>query len=152
MSSDERSVSPFGGIGNNMSDSIKEYMERLQHAAKGTFWDDLGCEFVSAEGGIVTVALDVTDRHLNMIGILHGGVHASLLDNAMGIAAMLARPDEKVVTTNLNMHYLTPLYKGRITVTASVKHQTRKIITAQGEIRDESGKLGSWSSGSYRVL
>lgn len=129
-----------------------EYLERLQQMAKGTFWELLGCELESVEQGRVTVTLHVEDHHLNTIGILHGGVHASLLDNTMGIAAMLARPNEKVVTTNLNMHYLSPLQKGIVQVTGIIVHQTRKIITTQGEIHDEAGRLGSWCSASYRVV
>jgi uncharacterized protein (TIGR00369 family) len=129
-----------------------EYLERLQQMAKGTFWELLGCKLEAVELGRVTVTLRVEDHHLNTIGILHGGVHASLLDNTMGIAAMLARPNEKVVTTNLNMHYLTPLQKGIVHVTGIIIHQTRKIITTQGEIHDEAGHLGSWCSASYRVV
>lgn len=129
-----------------------DFMQRLQQLAKGTFWELLGCRVESVEQGIVKVSLHVEDHHLNTIGILHGGVHASLLDNTMGIAAMMARPEEKVVTTNLNLHYLSPLSKGVVTVTGTIVHQTRKIITTQGEIHDEAGRLGSWCSASYRVL
>ncbi|MDF2650382.1 MAG: hypothetical protein K0Q73_6187 [Paenibacillus sp.] len=128
------------------------YMEKLLESAKGTFWELLGCRLVKVERGLVTVALDVEEFHLNTIGILHGGVHASLLDNTMGLAAMFMRPHEKIVTTNLNIHYLAPLEKGTLTVTGTIVHQSRKIITTQGEIYDQTGRLGSWSSASYRIL
>ncbi|UUZ86647.1 hypothetical protein LJK88_13100 [Paenibacillus sp. P26] len=32
----------------------------------------------------------------------------------MGLVAILARPDKKVVTTNLNLHYVRPAGKGRL--------------------------------------
>jgi uncharacterized protein (TIGR00369 family) len=128
------------------------YMEKLLESAKGTFWELLGCKLESVEKGRITVTMEAQDQHLNTIGILHGGVHASLLDNTMGLAAMFTRPNEKMVTTNLNMHYLSPLEKGIITVTGIVVHQSRRIITTQGEIHDSAGRLGSWSSASYRFL
>lgn len=133
------------------ADPRTEFLEKLQQMAKGTFWDLLGAKLESVEEEKVTVSLQVEDCHLNTIGILHGGVHASLLDNTMGIAAMLARPGEKLVTTNLTMHYLAPLRKGIVYSTGRIVHQSRSIITTQGEICDESGSLGAWCSASYRI-
>lgn len=135
-----------------MEDETKRFVQKLEEMAKGTFWDELGCKFELAEGSRVVLSLEIEKRHLNGIGMLHGGVHASLLDNAMGLAAMIARPGEKVVTTNLNLHYLSPLFPGIVTVTAELVHQTRKIITAQGKIEDAQRLLGSWGTGSFRVI
>lgn len=130
---------------------LQSILRRLEEAAKGTFWDYLGCKLEEAEPGKIVVSLKAAPWHLNGIGILHGGVHASLLDNAMGIVAMVARPVGKVVTTNLNVHYVAPLYVGKLFVTAELVHQSRKMITVQGSVEDEQGRLGSWGSGSYRV-
>ncbi|WP_127579308.1 PaaI family thioesterase [Paenibacillus koleovorans] len=127
------------------------FLEKLLESASGTFWELLGCELHEAGVGYVKVTMEAEKRHLNTIGILHGGVHASLLDNAMGLAAMFARPGIKIVTTNLNMHYLVPLELGLVTVTGTIIHQSRSIITTQGEIRDAEGRLGSWGTGSYKV-
>lgn len=131
---------------------LVEFVRKMEEAAKGTFWEELGCVLVRAEPGITVVTLDAGSRHLNGIGIMHGGVHASLLDNAMGITAMVARPNDKVVTTNLNVHYLSPLHAGTVTVTAELIHQSRKMVTVFGKIEDSQGRLGSWGSGSFRVL
>ncbi|MEF3301583.1 PaaI family thioesterase [Paenibacillus sp. GYB003] len=131
---------------------LDRFVRSMEEAAKGTFWEELGCSLERVEPGLTVVTLDVTGRHLNGIGILHGGVHASLLDNAMGITAMVARPRDKVVTTNLNVHYLSPLVPGKVTVTAELIHQSRKMVTVFGKIEDAQGRLGSWGSGSFRVL
>jgi uncharacterized protein (TIGR00369 family) len=132
--------------------SLERIVRKLEEAAKGTFWEQLGCELEHVEPGKAVVALEVGKRHLNGIGILHGGVHASLLDNAMGLAVMVARPNDKVVTTNLNVHFLSPLEPGKVTVTAELIHQSRKMITVYGKIEDSTGRLGSWGSGSFRIL
>ncbi|WP_315861951.1 PaaI family thioesterase [Paenibacillus larvae] len=85
---------------------------------------------------------------MNLIGIVHGGVTSSLLDNAMGMAVMLARPKDKVVTTNLNAHFVSPLKEGPLFVTAEVVHESRKIITATGRVTDEYGiwELWGWAA------
>ncbi|MBD0383109.1 PaaI family thioesterase [Paenibacillus sedimenti] len=131
---------------------IEQRLQRLAAAAEPTFWGFLGCEFVSMEAGVVTVALDAKPHHLNLIGIVHGGVLSSLLDNAMGIAIMTARPEEKVVTTNLNVHFVSPLKEGRLLVTAEIVHQSRKMITTQGRVTDSEGNLGTIGTGTFRVI
>lgn len=86
------------------------------------------------------------------MGILHGGVHAGLLDNAMGLAAMVAQPNDRVVTTNLNLQYVAPGQKGRIIATADIVHMTGRMITAQGRVEAEDGTLYALGTGSFRVL
>ncbi|WP_409346998.1 PaaI family thioesterase [Paenibacillus sp. MBLB4367] len=128
-----------------------EEWEALERAAQGTFWTYLGCKLDKWDGRQVVISLDVQPHHLNLIGILHGGVHASLLDNAMGLAAMASRPKEKIVTAVMNVHFVSPIRAGLATVTAEIVHSTRKGITAQGRIVDADGRLGSIGTGSFRV-
>lgn len=118
----------------------------------GTFWDLLGGRVVQADGKSAVVTLDIRPHHLNMIGIVHGGVYASLLDSAMGLVAILARPDKKVVTTNLNLHYVRPAGEGTLTVMAELVHETRTQITVQGTARKTGGELCVLATGSFRAL
>lgn len=127
-------------------------MQRMMKAAEGTFWDHLGCELMEVNSEGIKIRLDARKQHLNLIGIVHGGVTSSLLDNAMGMAAMLARPKDKVVTTNLNIHFVSPLKEGPLFVTAEVVHESNKIITATGRVTDEEGNLGTMGTGSFRVI
>jgi len=130
----------------------QEQLQQLVQAASGTFWEYLGCELVCLEERRVVVGLKAERHHLNLIGLVNGGVLSSLLDNAMGIMVMLARPGEKVVTTNLNVHFVAPLYEGQLLVTAELLHQSRKMITALGRVSDGAGRLGTMGSGSFRVI
>ncbi|MBP1961715.1 PaaI family thioesterase [Paenibacillus aceris] len=137
---------------NDTHERVNRRLQQLAAAAEPTFWGFLGCEFVAMKDGIVTIALEAKSHHLNPIGIVHGGVLSSLLDNAMGIVIMTARPEDKVVTTNLNVHFVAPLYEGRLTVTAELIHQSRKMITAQGRVMDRDGNLGTMGTGTFRVI
>jgi uncharacterized protein (TIGR00369 family) len=127
---------------------------RLSEAAEPTFWGYLGCRFVSADeqAGRVVISLDVKPHHLNVLGIIHGGVLSTLLDNAMGLAVMMVRPDDKVVTTNLNVHFVSSLREGTLLVTAEVVHQSRRMITATGMIHGDGGQLTAMGTGSFRVI
>jgi len=126
--------------------------KHLEDRAKGTFWDYLGCKLHSLEANKVVISLEIKPHHLNPIGIVHGGVSSTMLDNAMGISALLTRPGEKMVTSNLNVHFVAPLKLGTIYATAEVVHQTRKSLTVTGSVTDEQGQLGTYGTGSFRVI
>jgi uncharacterized protein (TIGR00369 family) len=128
------------------------YIERLTEAAQGTFWSYMGCQLESIEENRVVISLNAEAHHLNLIGIVHGGVLSSLLDNAMGIAVMAARPEEKTVTTNLNVHFVAPLKEGKLLVTAEILYQSRKMITTQGRVTDADGSLGTIGTGTFRII
>lgn len=127
-------------------------MERWAEAAKHTYWELLGCQIEEISETKVVAYLDIESRHRNLIGILHGGVHASIMDSAMGLIAMIARPGADVVTVNLNMNYVAPTREGRIYVTAEIVHGSRKLVTTQAYARTESGDLLAFGTGTFRVL
>lgn len=134
------------------SDEEREaYIQAMTKAAEPTFWGYLGCKMESASEKEVVITLDAQPHHMNMMGIVHGGVLSSLMDNAMGIAVMLDRPGESTVTSNLNVHFVTPAREGRLTVKANIVHRTRRSVTTESRITDGSGELVAISTGSFRV-
>ncbi|MEK8129192.1 PaaI family thioesterase [Paenibacillus filicis] len=135
-----------------MDKEATDFLKRLEREAEGTFWTFIGAELQALDPERVRVTLSVQPHHLNTIGLLHGGVSATLLDSAMGLVGMAARPDDTVVTTNLHLHYLAPVKRGTVTVTAEIVHSSRKLITAQGHIYDEQGALCTFGTGTFRVL
>ncbi|WP_054954803.1 PaaI family thioesterase [Paenibacillus dakarensis] len=127
------------------------YIQEMSKAAEPTFWGYLGCEMESVSVEEVVITLDVQPHHMNMMGIVHGGVLSSLMDNAMGIAVMFNRPGESTVTSNLNVHFLTPAREGKLTVKAHIVHRTRRSMTVESRIIHENGELVAISTGSFRV-
>ncbi|MBD2872412.1 PaaI family thioesterase [Paenibacillus arenilitoris] len=128
------------------------HLTRLAERAQSTFWGLLGCEVVRADAGKATICLDATDRHLNLLGLVHGGVIMSLLDNAMGLVVMLAETGERAVTANLNTQFLTSSRGGSLICEAELVHRTERTLTLQAQVKDDGGKLLAWGSGAYRVL
>lgn len=131
---------------------VSARLEQLSAQAKGTFWEYLGCEILTAEPGHVVLKLDAGSRHLNTIGIVHGGVVSSLLDNAMGLATMLARPEENTVTSNLNVHFVKSLQAEELCVTAEIVHETRRTITCTGRVCNADGQLCCLGMATFRVI
>lgn len=132
--------------------SADAWLAALAERAKGTFWEYLGFQADEVTPGRTVITLTAGPHHLNPMGIVHGGVLSSMLDNAMGLAVMAARPGEKTVTTNLNVQFVAPLHEGKLTAVAQILHQSRSTLTVQATVTDESGKLGTIGTGSFRML
>ncbi|WP_219835244.1 PaaI family thioesterase [Paenibacillus sp. R14(2021)] len=137
------------GDANRPSDDISA-LEALEAEAKRTFWGYLGCELIASERGKAVIGLQLRPEHLNLAGIVHGGVLASLLDNAMGLVTILECPGERTVTTGLNVHYLQSSSEGRLTCEAVLLHKSRRTLTLEGRIADNKGELLVWGSGTFR--
>ena len=127
-------------------------LTRLAERAQGTFWGLLGCEVVQADGRTATICLDIVPSHLNLLGIVHGGVLMSLMDNAMGLVVMLGETNEKTVTATMNTHFLASSRGGLLLCEAELLHRTGRTLTLEVRVKDEEGKLLAWGSGSYRVI
>lgn len=133
------------------SQELEQLTKQIEEMGDGTFWTYLGCKLNRLDDGHVEIGLDVQAQHLNHMGIMHGGVHATLLDSAMGLVAMASRPGQCVVTTNLNVHYAAPIRPGTVTVHAEIVHSSRNLLTAQGKIFGSDGQFCSLCTGTFRI-
>lgn len=136
----------------NHSEEAGSWLDRIERRLEGTFWEHIGCSIVEVSPGRAVVELVAESFHLNSMGMVHGGVLATLLDNAMGLAALGAHPDRRSVTTNLNVHFVAPLGPGTLVATAAMLHASRSTVTLQASVADRSGKLGTVGTGSFRFV
>lgn len=77
----------------------------------GSFNDWLGLAVERFEEGTVVLSVDCEEFKLNPGGVLHGGVTASLIDVAGGMAIGSTFDDgqQMMATTNLDVNYLRPI-------------------------------------------
>lgn len=110
----------------------------------------LGMEFVSAERGAATFALDVRDDLTRMGGILHGGAIVSLLDTAAAFAVhTLLDAESRTVTIELTTHFLRPASAGRVEARARVLRAGRRILFISAEVTDQTGVLIATATTTY---
>ena len=129
-----------------MSDQLPSFLRDRM-----TFERHLDVQVGEVQPGHATLFIDVEPFHLNGNGTLHGGVYASLIDNAMGFAvAALARV--RIATTQMNVHFLAPISTGRIICTAEVVHRTRRTATAEAKVRDADGNLLAMGTAAFRIF
>jgi uncharacterized protein (TIGR00369 family) len=130
--------------------------EQLDHLAQYfneevIFSKHIGAKVEEVEPGRSVMYIDVEDVHLNGSGTLHGGVYASLLDNAMGLS-VLALVGTRTATIEMNVHFLGAVNEGRITCESEVVHRTRRTATAEAKVRDADGNLVAMGTGAFRVF
>ncbi len=137
-------------------DAVALSEEQLDHLAQYfneevTFSRHIGAKVEDVEPGRSVVYIDVEDVHLNGTGTLHGGVYASLIDNAMGLS-VLALVGVRTATIQMNVHFLGTVGEGRITCESEVVHRTRRTATAEGRVYDEEGNLVAMGAGVFRIF
>ena len=73
----------------------------------------------------------------NAVGVVHGGIAATLLDSAMGCAVHSAlAPGERYTTLDLHVHYIRPIPidLGHIVATGEIVHRGGRLATAEGRL------------------
>src|SRR5215210_143201 len=84
-----------------------------------TFSRHIGSKVEEVEPGKAVCRIDVESIHLNGNGTLHGGVYASLIDNAMG-RSRAALAGLRTATIGLDAHFPAAAREGRISCSAEV--------------------------------
>lgn len=130
-------------------DQLKELAHYFDEEV--TFSKHIGAKVEEVEPGRSVVRIDIEDIHLNGAGTLHGGVYASLMDNAMGLA-VLALVGTRTATIEMNTHFLGAVNEGRITCRSEVVHRTRRTATAESKVHDTGGNLVAIGTGAFRVF
>ncbi|MBE3599406.1 MAG: PaaI family thioesterase [Limnochordaceae bacterium] len=94
-----------------------------------------GFERMSARDGRSEVRLRIAPRHLNELGIVHGGVLMALADEAIGMAAFSAvPPGTAVVTAELHVHFLLPARSGLLVAQGVIWRAGRRLVTGEATI------------------
>ena len=104
----------------------------------------VGITVLQLGGGKSVLQLELEKHHFNLYGIPHGGVHATLLDIAMGTAASF--PDESgrevdSVTLNLSVDYIAPPTSKVLIAKGEVTKKGESIAYCTAEIFDEDKRL-----------
>ncbi len=96
------------------------------------------------EEGRAVFTAEPAEYHYNPIGVVHGGLAATLLDSAMGCAVHSMLPAGAGYTTlEIKVNYVRPMTAetGEVRCEARVIHVGGRTATAEGKVVDGAGKL-----------
>ena len=111
-------------------------------AGVGGFSGRLGARAESAEDGSARISFEATDEHLNPAGTLHGGVLATLVDTAMGLAVRTTTGEDEVpATSQLTVTYLRPGKPGPLQVTARLRTRGQHLTVCEADVRQDGKDL-----------
>jgi uncharacterized protein (TIGR00369 family) len=94
--------------------------------------------------GRAVFTVEPAEYHYNPIGVVHGGLAATLLDSAMGCAVHSTLPAGVGYTTlEIKVNYIRAMTAetGLVRCEAQVIHVGGRTATAEGRVIDSSGKL-----------
>lgn len=111
--------------------------------AVSSFDDFIGIKAIGFVNEHYVVELEVEPRHLNPVGIVHGGVLCTLLDTAMAKAFFETLPKEKRQGAGLELkiNFLRPTVTGKLTAFGQLINPTRRTAFVEGYILNKEGKL-----------
>lgn len=128
---------------------LQDLRERV---AASAFHTGLGLRIEDASRGKVRLGVEAKPEHLNLQGLVHGGILATVADTAMGLAVRTAlEPGRRHVTIELGVHYLRLAREGRLTATGRVVRVGSQVAFAEAEVHDGRGRLLARASGTFSV-
>jgi uncharacterized protein (TIGR00369 family) len=128
-------------------------VEARRHAyARVPFTRLLGVRREFSEGGRARLVVDARRELENVIGAMHGGIVATLLDVAMASAAV-SKVDFALtaVTLSMNSTFIRPGH-GRLTADGELLAIDDAVALCQASVTDEGGRLVARAIGSFRYL
>jgi uncharacterized protein (TIGR00369 family) len=114
---------------------------------------DLQCPEV--EDGRIVFTCKTRPDFANPLGVLHGGIAATLLDSVMGCAVHTTLPANLVYTSlDISVRFIRAgsIDGGELRAEGRVVHRGRKVRTAEATLTDEAGKLIATATSSLMVL
>ncbi|HEV2317991.1 MAG TPA: PaaI family thioesterase [Thermoplasmata archaeon] len=126
-----------------------------ESARLGGFHEEVGFRIDPKETGtgFCTVTGQVEKRHLNINGVVHGGVYATILDTAMGGSVVSTlREDEVTATTSLYVEFLRPaLEHAVLKARGELVRRGRHLAFVEGNLVDGDGRRLSQAHGTWYI-
>lgn len=114
----------------------------------------LGYSQVSWEESEAVIELALEPRHLNLGGVIHGGVLTSLLDIVLAQAGTYCPYPgrmRKAITLSLTTTFTGQCSGGVIRVTGRKRAGGTRIFNSTGEVHDDQGNLLAIGEGTFRI-
>ena len=119
-----------------------------------SFGDLLGMKLTLVEPGIIEYRMEVAQQHLATPRAAHGGAIASLIDGALGVAALSkVSIDKKVVSTiEFKVNYLKPAILGdELVATGRVQSAGNRLIYVECDVVNQKGETIAKANGTFNA-
>lgn len=124
-----------------------EILALLNQRCAGTLMETLGIEYTSMTEDSLTARMPVTPRHLQPVGLLHGGATVALAETVGSAASQvfMAEPQQFVaVGLEIAANHVRSARSGYVYGTARFLHRGRTTHVLEIRVVDEADKLISF--------
>lgn len=104
----------------------------------------LGFTLSEVGDGSAVFTVEPAEYHYNPIGLVHGGLAATVLDSAMACAVQSKLPAGKAYTTlelKINLVRAITLRSGPLRAEGKLIHAGSRVATSEGRLVDAAGRL-----------
>jgi uncharacterized protein (TIGR00369 family) len=130
----------------------EDYSERLNATMDDGWLGAMGVKLLKATRDEVIAEVEITRVHLQAFGIVHGGVHAGLIESVASIgAAVDAMPSGRTVV-GLENHtsFIRAVRVGKLRAVAKPITRGRRTQVWEASVLDPEGKIAA--TGRVRLL
>ncbi|MFQ6015712.1 MAG: PaaI family thioesterase [Anaerolineae bacterium] len=135
---------------------VLELMEKLKARTGeegGPFGRFLGVTFSDWKDGHCCCEIEVGDRFWNPHGVTHGAIAFALVDYSMGGAlTSLLEPDQRCVTIEIKINYLSAVRRGRLIAETRVTSKGERIAVLESRVKTSSGRPVAQAIGSFYII
>ena len=134
-----------------------DFLQRLARGEEGNvpIGDTLGFRVAEAQPGRVVLTGQPDRRSYNLIGTVHGGWAASILDTALALSALTTLDaDQTFTTVDIRINYLRPstVETGVLKAEGRVLQAGRRLAYCEADLVDAGGKLLCHGTGSCLIF
>ena len=122
-----------------MKDKI---IEHINETNKNTVFHALGISIERLDPDETIIRMPVDNRHLQHIGLVHGGIYVLLAESAASMAGACALKEAGVVVgLEINANHLSSVSSGVLFAKSKSIHQGRSTMVYEIKVTNEENKL-----------
>ncbi len=121
-----------------------EYIERLNRLVnRSPFFELLSMKIIDVGPGFSVVEIELSQKHLQPFGFVHGGVFAAIIDAAAfwAVFYQIENQNTGATTVDVKLNYLAPAASGKLIAKGRQIKLGKTLGYAEAEVSAESGKL-----------
>ena len=121
-----------------------EYIERVNRLVnRSPFFELLSMKIVDVGPGFSVVEIELSQKHLQPFGFVHGGVFAAIVDAAAfwAVFYQIENQNAGATTVDIKLNYLAPAVSGKLIAKGRQIKLGKTLGYAEAEVSTESGKL-----------
>ena len=121
-----------------------EYIERVNRLVnRSPFFKLLSMKIIDVGPGFSVVEIELSQKHLQPFGFVHGGVFAAIVDAAAfwAVFYQIENQNACATTVDIKLNYLAPAVSGKLIAKGRQIKLGKTLGYAEAEVSTESGKL-----------